>query len=243
MSGLTNRATNRATSGVIGGMTGGVPHNVEIKICGITRVQDALAAVDVGAAMLGLNFYPQSPRCITLERAQEITRAIVGVSRVKLVGVFVNMDLSEVLRIAHAVPLDALQLHGDETRRDCELAAQEFEVIRALKADVAFTADRIAEFTCCRGLLVDTPCAGHGGSGESFPWADVPWASLRRVSSTMKIFLAGGLDAGNVGAAIAAAHPDVVDVCSGVEAAKGIKSVSQMQGFVAAVRAAERLGQ
>jgi phosphoribosylanthranilate isomerase len=239
MSRLTNSVTNRATSGVTGGST----RNVEIKICGITRVQDALAAVDVGAAMLGLNFYPQSPRCITLERAQEIAQVIAGVSQVKLVGVFVNMDLSEVLRIARAVPLDAVQLHGDETRSDCELVAQEFEVIRALKADAAFTADRVAEFACCRGLLVDTPCSGHGGSGESFAWADVPWATLRRVSSTMKFFLAGGLDAGNVGEAIAAAHPDVVDVCSGVEAAKGIKSVSQMQDFVAAVRAAERHGQ
>lgn len=230
----------------------GVTSAVEIKICGITRVEDAQAAVDLGAAMLGLNFYPQSPRCITLEQAQEIARAVASVSdrsasvpvakpgRVKLVGVFVNMNISEVLRIARAVPLDAVQLHGDESRRDCELAAQEFEVIRALKADAAFTEKFAADFACCRGLLVDTPCAGHGGSGESFPWASVPWATLRVASPAVKVFLAGGLHAGNVAAAIAAAQPDVVDVCSGVEVAKGIKSVSQMREFVAAVRAAER---
>jgi phosphoribosylanthranilate isomerase len=167
---------------------------------------------------------------------------------VKLVGVFVNMNISEVLRIARAVPLDAVQLHGDESHQDCALAAQEFEVIRALKADAdfsaaftaGFSAERTAEFACCRGLLVDTPSAGHGGSGESFSWASVPWASLRAASPALKVFLAGGLHAGNVAEAIAVAHPDVVDVCSGVESAKGIKSVSQMREFVAAVRAAER---
>ena len=217
--------------------------SVEIKICGITRVEDAVAAVDPGAAMLGLNFYPQSPRCITLEQAQEIALAVAG--RVKLVGVFVNMNTPDVLRIARAVPLAAVQLHGDESRHDCELAAREFEVIRALKADAAFfaeafTAERIAEVACCRGLLVDTPCTDHGGSGKVFCWADVPWTSLRVALPESKIYLAGGLHAGNVGQAIAAAHPDVVDVCSGVESAKGIKSVSQMREFVAAVRAAER---
>lgn len=228
---------------------------VEIKICGITRAQDALDAVDLGAAMLGLNFYPLSPRCITVEQAQEIARAVASVGgrrasggpgpdakpgRVKLVGVFVNMNVAEVLRIARAVPLDAVQLHGEESRRDCELAAQEFEVIRALKVDAAFSAGRAAEFAGCGGLLLDTPSAGHGGSGESFPWASVPWASLRHGSPDVKVFVAGGLHAGNVAGAIAAAHPDVVDVCSGVELAKGVKSVSRMREFVAAVRAAER---
>jgi phosphoribosylanthranilate isomerase len=219
---------------------------IEIKICGITRIEDALAAIDLGASMLGLNFYPQSPRCITLEQAQKIAQAVAG--RVKLVGVFVNMNISEVLRIARAVPLNAVQLHGDESPRDCALAAQEFEVIRALKADAAFsaafsaerTAEHTSDFACCRGLLVDTPCAGHGGSGETFCWTDVPWASLRAASPAVKVFLAGGLHSSNIGEAIAAVHPDVVDVCSGVESAKGIKSVSQMREFVAAVRAAER---
>jgi phosphoribosylanthranilate isomerase len=80
----------------------------------------------------------------------------------------------------------------------------------------------------------------HGGSGESFPWASVPWAEVHRALPAAKVFLAGGLHAANVGEAIAAVHPDVVDVCSGVESAKGIKSISRMRDFVAAVRAAER---
>ena len=228
--------TSNAISGAAGKAT-----SVEIKICGITRVADALAAVELGAAMLGLNFYPLSPRCISLEQAQTIARAVEG--RVKLVGVFVNMNISEVLRIARAVPLDAVQLHGDESPQDCALAAREFEVIRALKANAEFTTQRSAQFACCHGLLVDTPSAEHGGSGKSFSWASLPWAGLRAASPAFKLFLAGGLHAGNVAEAIAVAHPDVVDVCSGVELEKGIKSVTQMQEFVAAVRAAERHGQ
>ena len=106
---------------------------VEIKICGITRVEDALAAMELGAEMLGLNFYPASPRCITLQQAQEIALAAAG--HAQLVGVFVNMNVSEVLRIARAVPLDAVQLHGDESRADCDALAAEFAVIRALKVD------------------------------------------------------------------------------------------------------------
>jgi phosphoribosylanthranilate isomerase len=221
---------------------------VEIKICGITRVQDALAALDLRTndlrvddprvTMLGVNFYQNSPRCIPLEQAREIARAVAG--RARLVGVFVNTNIEDVLRIARAVPLDAVQLHGVESPRDCELAAREFEVIRAFHVDTAFSAGRVAEFAACRGILLDAPCAVHGGSGESFGWTSVPWAQVRRALPAAKVFLAGGLHDANVAEAIAAAHPDVVDVCSGVESVKGIKSVSRMRDFVAAVRAAER---
>jgi phosphoribosylanthranilate isomerase len=215
-----------------------VEMGVQIKICGITRVEDALAAIESGAAMLGVNFYAGSPRCITLAQAQQIAEAVAG--RVKLVGVFVNMNVVELLRMARAVPLDAVQLHGDESRVECEAVAEEFEVIRALKVDADFSAERTAEFACCGGLLLDAPSAGHGGSGESFDWASVPWNGVRVVLPATKVFLAGGLHAGNVGEAIRTARPDAVDVCSGVEAAKGSKSLTQMRAFVAAVRAAER---
>jgi phosphoribosylanthranilate isomerase len=133
-----------------------------------------------------------------------------------------------------------VQLHGDESPRDCELAAREFEVIRAFHIDAAFSAGRVAEFAACTGILLDAPCAVHGGSGESFHWTGVPWALVRRALPAAKVFLAGGLCAANVAAAIAAVHPDVVDVCTGVESGKGIKNVSLMRDFVAAVRAAER---
>ncbi len=210
---------------------------VEIKICGITRVEDALSAIHAGAAMLGLNFFPGSPRCIPLEQAQRIAAAVSG--RVKLVGVFVNMNVEDVLAIARAVPLDAIQLHGDESPAEARKLAAEFELIRALKVDVHFTPALAAEFAFCRGLLVDTPSAGHGGSGEIFNWASVDWMALRRASSA-KLFLAGGLHAANVTQAITAVRPDIVDVCSGVESAKGIKNPEKIREFVAAVRAAER---
>jgi phosphoribosylanthranilate isomerase len=113
-------------------------------------------------------------------------------------------------------------------------------VIRALKVDKGFTEAFAWEFASCDGLLLDSPCAGHGGSGQTFEWAAMQWESLRRAAPASKLYLAGGLHAGNVAEAMAVVHPDVVDVCSGVESAKGIKSVSQMREFVAAVRAAER---
>jgi phosphoribosylanthranilate isomerase len=218
-----------------------VQMGVQIKICGITRVADAEAAIELGAHMLGLNFYPRSPRCVSLPQAQQIARAVAG--RAQLVGVFVNMDVSAVLEIARQVPLEAVQLHGDESVADCEAIAAEFPVIRALKVDAAFGPALAAQYASCRALLLDTPCAGHGGSGESFDWEAVPWESVRGAVPHALLLLAGGLDAGNVGRAIAIARPGAVDVCSGVESEKGIKSVEKMREFVAAVRAAERLEQ
>ena len=212
--------------------------SVEVKVCGITRIEDAEAAIGLGAKMLGLNFYSKSPRCITPERAREIAHGVAG--RARLVGVFVNTTPAETLRIAREVSLDAVQLHGDESPEDCEAVAADFEVIRALKIDAQFSPARAAEFAACSGLLLDTPTPAHGGSGISFDWAAVAWDGVRRAAPATKIFLAGGLHAGNVAQAIAVAHPDVVDVCSGVESAKGIKSVERMREFVAAVRAAER---
>ena len=212
--------------------------NVEIKVCGITRIEDAEAAIELGAAMLGLNFYARSPRYIAPAKALEIAREVAG--RARLVGVFVNMDVAELLRIAGEVQLDAVQLHGGESPADCEAVASGFEVIRALKVDAEFSPARVARFSGCRGLMLDTPSPQHGGSGAAFNWAMVAWDSVRRAAPASKLFLAGGLHAGNVAEAIAVAHPDVVDVCSGVEAAKGIKSVARMREFVAAVRAAER---
>jgi phosphoribosylanthranilate isomerase len=211
---------------------------VEIKICGITRAEDALAAIEAGAAMLGLNFYPRSPRCITLAQAQKIAGAVAG--RVNLVGVFVNTNVSDVLAIARAVPLDAVQLHGDESAADCETLAAEFAVIRALKVDAEFSAPPASQLAACHALLLDAPSAEYGGAGKSFSWATVDWKRLRATFPSARLWLAGGLDEANVRRAIAIAHPDAVDVCSGVESEKGIKSVPRMRQFVAAVRDAER---
>jgi phosphoribosylanthranilate isomerase len=220
--------------------------SVAIKMCGITRLQDAQDAVSCGAAILGLNFYSGSPRCITLEAAQQIAASVAG--RVKLAGVFVNMNLSEVLRIARAVRLDVVQLHGSEPLAECQAIAAEFEVIRAFKVDAAFNLADAARFAALGGrrggtlggILLDTPCEGHGGSGVSFSWTQINWHTMRRLIAPAKLYLAGGLTAENVGEAIAQVQPDVVDVCSGIEFKRGIKSLDKMRDFEAAVRAAER---
>ena len=211
---------------------------VEIKICGITRVEDALAAIELGVETLGVNFYHASPRCVSLQHAQRIARETSG--KVELVGVFVNMNVLEVLRIARAVPLDAVQLHGNESSAECEALTAELPVIRALKVDAEFSAARAAEFADCHALLLDAPSPVHGGSGDCFRWENVAWESLRCALPAAKLILAGGLHPDNVAQAIAIAHPDAVDVCSGVESEKGIKSVEKIRNFVAAVRAAER---
>jgi phosphoribosylanthranilate isomerase len=230
----------------------GVQMAVQVKICGITSAEDARAAIELGATMLGVNFYAPSPRCVALTQAREIAEAVGG--RARLVGVFVNMNVEDVLRTARAVPLDAVQLHGDETRMECEAVAAEFPLIRALKVDTYFERRVFEQFMprivspSAEGLnmepahwdlLLDTPCADRGGSGESFRWTDVRWDWLRERLPESKIYLAGGLDANNVGEAIRIVHPDVVDVCSGVEQTKRTKSVSRMRAFVAAVKAAE----
>ncbi len=218
---------------------------IQMKFCGITRAQDAEAAIACGAAMLGLNFYPGSPRHIALERAQQIADAVAG--RARLVGVFVNMNLSDVRQIARAVPLDCIQLHGDELHEECAELARDFEVIRAIKVTPAFRAEDLASYTCCRGLLLDAPSPQRGGSGHSFDWRSVDWAAVRRAAPWATIYLAGGLTAENVAEAIRVARPDVVDVASGIEESKGIKSADgvtksaeKMRAFAAAVLAAGR---
>ncbi|MDR3765229.1 MAG: phosphoribosylanthranilate isomerase [Acidobacteriota bacterium] len=212
--------------------------SITVKICGITRVEDAVAAVEAGAELLGLNFYSGSPRCIPLERAQEIAAAVSG--RAMLVGVFVNAPVSDVLAVARAVPLKLIQLHGEEDADDLRAIARHFPVLRSLKADASLAAAQPAQFANCSGVLVDTSTAQRGGSGVAFDWTQINWTALRRSIAPAKLLLAGGLNASNVGAAIAASRPDAVDVASGVEVAKGIKGAELMREFVAAVRAAER---
>ena len=135
---------------------------------------------------------------------------------------------ADVLGIARAVPLDAVQLHGDESRRRLPGLAAEFEVIRALKVDADFSEVSAAQFAACRGLLLDAPSAGYGGAGESFRWEMRGLEGLRDALPAARL-LAGRRPARRpmCAEAIAIAHPDVVDVCSGVESEKGIKSVRE----------------
>jgi len=201
---------------------------VRSKICGITRVEDALTAVEAGADAIGLVFYAKSPRAVSVEQALAIVLALPPF--VTCVGLFVDMPREALRAVLQQVPLDLLQFHGDEAPADCEGYARPY--IKALRVrpgeDVAAL---MAPYAGARGILLDTFVEGvPGGTGAAFDWSLVPQDSGR------SIVLAGGLDAGNVAAAIRQVRPYAVDVSGGVEASKGIKDAGKIHAFVQAVR-------
>lgn len=203
---------------------------VRSKICGITRVEDALLAAEAGADAIGLVFYAKSPRAVDVRRAGEIVAALPPF--VTTVGLFVDMPRGELNGILEAVPLDLLQFHGDETPADC--AGYHRPYIKALRVrpgeDIAA---RCAGYPQAAGILLDTFVPGvPGGTGEAFDWSLVP------ESPGCPIVLAGGLTPDNVAAAIRQVRPWAVDVSGGVEAGKGIKDAARVRAFLAAVRAA-----
>ena len=190
-----------------------------VKICGITNEEDARVAVHAGANALGFNFYPNSPRYVTPERAHEIAAAVSG-SYLR-VGVFVNPSEEEVTRTSDAVPLDVVQLHGP----DCPISfSKHLRVWRAI-SPVETERDASTE-----AYLLDTPSAGYGGSGRTFDW------QLAR-HHTGRVILAGGLDARNVSAAIETVNPWGVDACSRLESSPGKKDTQGMRDFVHAALA------
>ena len=197
-----------------------------LKICGITNPEDGAAAVAGGATAIGFNFYRRSPRYIAPERAREIVSA-PGVRRV---GVFVNEDRARVEEIARIAALDVAQLHGDETAADYPASVAVWKAARVSEGfDLAWYEDCPAE-----ALLLDGDAAElYGGSGRTFNWSVAARAGRR-------VVLAGGLDASNVGRAIALARPWGVDACSRIESAPGKKDRQKMTEFLEAARAALR---
>ena len=204
---------------------------VRSKICGITRIEDALAAVDAGADAIGLVFYAKSPRAVNVQQARAIIAALPPF--VTTVGLFVNASRCELGEILDAVPLDLLQFHGDETPADCEGYHRPW--IKALRVKVG---DDIAAsckaYAGASGILLDTYVEGvPGGTGEAFDWSLVP------KDLSKPIILAGGLSATNVAQAIAQVHPYAVDVSGGVEQSKGIKDHAKIRAFIQAVRSSK----
>jgi phosphoribosylanthranilate isomerase len=203
--------------------------NVRIKICGIIHPDDAESAIAAGADLLGLNFVPSSPRCLDLKAAAAIAERVAG--RVELVGVFQNAERDEIDRVLRRVDLDRLQFHGDETEEQVE--SVDLPVIKAIRgADV-----EAAEQFPGTMLLLDHPTEG-GGRGKPWKWSDA--APL--IESGHDVILGGGLDADNVGGALADLGdllPWGVDVASGVEGAAHRKDAEKIARFVQAVRAAE----
>jgi phosphoribosylanthranilate isomerase len=204
-----------------------------IKICGITRLDDALDAAYLGADALGLVFYAPSPRAVSVAQARAISAVLPPF--ITLVGLFVDAPAAEVEAICAQVPLDLLQFHGEESPAYC--AAFHRPYIKAVRMkpglDLAATA---ARYDSARALLLDTYVAGTpGGTGTVFDWTQVPSALSK------PLIVAGGLDAANVGDAIAALQPWAVDVSGGVETAKGIKNHAKMAAFIAAARPAKAI--
>ncbi len=198
-----------------------------VKICGITRVEDALAAGRAGADAIGLVFYPPSPRHVASSKAAVISRA--AGSFVTTVGLFVNPDADTVRKVLDDVALDRLQFHGEESEEFCRQFGVPY--IKALRAKPGTDFEQsVAAYPSAAGILLDSYKPGvAGGTGEVFDWALIP-AGLRE-----SIILAGGLDSQNVAAAIQEIHPDAVDVSGGVESAPGIKSDDKIRAFIEAV--------
>ncbi len=207
---------------------------VQIKICGITNLEDARACAELGADMIGLNFYPQSARYIRPQQAREIIEAMPR--GVRAVGVFVDALADEIRSVANAAGIRSVQLHGDFSPETCRELAREFRVIRAFCTDVRFQPTETALFSEC-DILVDAHHPNlRGGTGLTCDW---PAARATRPFARFLI-LSGGLNAQNVGHAIATVAPHAVDVCSSVESAPGAKDYLAIKNFVAAVRMAGR---
>ena len=190
-----------------------------LKVCGITTEQDGLLAASAGANAIGLNFYRRSPRFVTVQEAQRI--AAVLPENVSKVGVFVDESAERILEIAHAVPLDVVQLHG--SRLPATLPSS-LRIWRAISVDEDFSASSVTVFKA-EAYLLDTPSEQGGGSGRTFDWSRAAHVSER-------VVLAGGLDGDNVRSAISQVRPWGVDACSRLESAPGKKNEAKVRHFV-----------
>jgi phosphoribosylanthranilate isomerase len=201
-----------------------------VKICGITNLDDALAAVDAGADALGFNFYEKSPRYVQPETAQTIVEQLPA--SVLKVGVFVNVESTAMLKeMARGLGLGLLQLHGDESPEYCaELS--EYPVMKALAVGEDFQPEEVSRYKVDSILLDTSDRNFRGGTGRTFNWT-----IAQRVRGLVpRLFLAGGLSPENVVEAVNLVQPFAVDTCSAVESSPGRKNHQRMRQFVQAVR-------
>jgi phosphoribosylanthranilate isomerase len=205
----------------------------KVKVCGITNLEDALMAVELGADALGFNFYLPSPRYLTPSEAGQIIRRLPPFT--SAVGVFVNVDdAAEVDRMAKASRIRILQLHGEETADYTRALCDSWTVIKSFPVR---SVDDGPQIRACpaQAVLLDTADPRlHGGTGRTFDWTICRKLEIRR-----PFVLAGGLNAGNVASAIRTARPYAVDVCSGIESAPGTKDRSRLLDFMREVRNAK----
>lgn len=205
-----------------------------VKICGITNWPDAKAACDVGANMLGFNFYEKSLRRVSTVEAATMRAKLPG--GVEPVGLFVNAKPAEIISLHAFVRFNAAQLHGDETPAIVSEVSRIVPVIKAFRVAADFPLSTLDKYHDAFAFLLDGSRAGQfGGTGAS---AD--WNVARRAVAAHRIILAGGLTPENVGAAIRAVRPYAVDVASGIESKPGKKDHARLKQFIDEVRRTEQ---
>ncbi|MBT5231827.1 MAG: phosphoribosylanthranilate isomerase [Methylococcales bacterium] len=204
-----------------------------VKICGITRPEDAIVVVESGADAIGLVFYEPSPRNVTIAQAQAIAQVVPPF--VSIVGLFVNASRADIDEVLKQTRIDILQFHGDETESDCLFA--HIPYMKAVRVQKAADIEQAqANFPSAAGILLDAYVKGvPGGTGQAFDWSQIP------SSLTKPIILAGGLTPGNITEAVRLTKTYAVDVSGGVESAKGIKDHSKIIQFMQGVSACQSL--
>jgi len=205
-------------------------HRTRIKICGLTREADVDDAIDAGADALGFVLYPKSTRHVSLQRAAALVQRLPPF--VTPVLLLVNASPHELRCATEAIPQALLQFHGDETPEQCHAAERPY--LRAARmAPGLDLLDFASRFASAQALLLDTFVSGYGGSGEVFDWSQIP------PSVPLPVVLSGGLNPANVTDGVVRVRPFAVDVSSGVEVSKGVKSADLMRRFCQAVRDAD----
>jgi len=204
-----------------------------VKICGFTRVEDAVCAAQLGVDAIGLVFYPLSPRNVGIDQAVKIVNALPAF--VSVVALFVDEQESRIREILDRVPIDCLQFHGDESADACRLYRKRY--MKALRMQDGIDIPRLAlHYHDAAGLLLDAYHPGaKGGTGNRFNWELIP------ENCALPIILAGGLDESNARQAVQAVRPYALDVSSGVEAEKGVKDALKMAAFVREVNEGDRI--
>jgi phosphoribosylanthranilate isomerase len=203
-------------------------NRIRVKICGITRPQDALAAAMAGADAIGMVFYPGSQRCISIDTANAIIASLPPF--VTTVGLFVDASRDQINSVLRNVSLDMLQFHGSESQQDCLGYAKPYIKAIRMKAGLDLM-QQLKMYDKSTGLLLDTYVEGvAGGTGQTFNWEMIP------ANVDKPLILAGGLNAGNVADAIRRVRPYAVDVSGGVEASVGIKDAGKLTEFIQQIR-------
>jgi phosphoribosylanthranilate isomerase len=203
-----------------------------VKICGITRVEDAMLAVELGASALGFVFWPESPRYIPPSRAAEIVAALPP--RIASIGVFVDQSRNFVWNAAEQVGLTALQLHGSETAAFAGGLPR--PVIKAVPVTDDFSLETVMDIPKAITVLLDAhDPVKRGGTGVTIDWDVAAAVAWRR-----PVFLSGGLNAGNIREAIARVNPHAVDISSGVESAPGVKDPVKLRALFTAIAAIDK---